>query len=298
MNLQSTSSTPTRTPRKTNRSSWWTAYLLVLPFAAVYLLFLIYPTLSAIQLSFTSADLTGVGPYVGLKNYITLLSDPRFWDSVKHTLYFMLLTVIPNTLVGFMFALMVARLRHLKSWVLSIFFLPNVLPVSVVTAVWVWILDPSFGVFNYLFKTNTSWFEDPTWAMPFVALVTIWWSAGFNMLLILAAIQNVPKELYEAASLDGANTWQAFWAVTWPTVWPVTSLALLLQLIAQFKIFDQVYLLTGGGPFESTTVVLMQLYKEGFQQTHGGYASTIAVVFMVIILLASWVQNKLLGGKK
>jgi multiple sugar transport system permease protein len=277
---------------------WLIASLFVIPFGLVYIVFLIYPTLRVFQLSFTNSDIAGVGSFIGGANYLKLVNDPNFWSSLWHTVYFILLTVVPNTMLGFIFALMVVRLRRLSNLVMAAFFLPNMLPVGVVTSVWRWILNSNFGIFNTVFHGTIAWFEDPAFAMPAVAFITIWWTVGFNMLLFVAAIQNIPKEYYEAAALDGADGGQMFRYITWPSVWPVTSLVLVLQLIAQFKIFDQVYLLTGGGPYDTTKVLLLQLYQEAFQKQNGGYASAIAVVLLLVIVVASLIQNKLLGSSR
>ena len=281
------------------RKRWLTAALMVAPFVFFYLVFLIYPSLQVIVLSFTNADLTGNGTYTGLANYLRLFREPTFWTALVNTLYFILLTAVPNTLVGLGLAMLVMRLKRLRNLVMAAFFLPYVLPVSVVTSIWNWVLDSNFGLVNSLSGSTISWFQDPVWAMPAVALVTIWWTVGFNVLLFIAGLQNIPPEIYEAASLDGASGWRLFRAITWPSLWPVTSLILLLQLIAQFKIFDQIYLLTGGGPFDKTLVLLLYSYREGFQQQHGGYASAIGVVLMVIILVVSALQTRLLnrGGR-
>lgn len=272
-----------------------TALLMVTPFLLIYLVFLIFPTLRVLQLSLTNADLTGQGEYIGLGNYVRLFQEPTFWTALRGTLYFILLTVIPNTIVGLVLALLVTRLKRLKGLVLACFFLPYVLPVSVVTNIWNWMLDSNFGIVNTLTGSAVAWFQDPVWAMPAVALVTIWWTVGFNILLFIAGLQNISPEIYEAAALDGASGSRLFWSITWPNLWPVTSLVLLLQLIAQFKIFDQVYLLTQGGPFDRTLVLLLYSYREGFQQQHGGYASTIGVVLMVVILTASLLQSRVLN---
>ncbi|WP_216322858.1 carbohydrate ABC transporter permease [Deinococcus aestuarii] len=277
------------------RRRWITALLMVAPFVIIYLVFLIFPTFRVLQLSLTNADLTGQGQYIGLGNYTRLLREPTFWTALLNTLYFILLTVIPNTIVGLVLALLVTRLKRLKGLVLACFFLPYVLPVSVVTNIWNWLLDSNFGIVNTLTGSSVAWFQDPVWAMPAVAFVTIWWTVGFNILLFIAGLQNISPEIYEAAALDGASGPRLFWSITWPNLWPVTSLVLLLQLIAQFKIFDQVYLLTAGGPFDRTLVLLLYSYREGFQQQHGGYASTIGVVLMVVILAASLLQSRVLN---
>jgi multiple sugar transport system permease protein len=273
---------------------WRDAFLLIAPFFLLYILFFLFPTIRAIQLSFTDAPLVGKGNFIGFENYRELLGSRDFWRALRNTAYFVLLTVVPNTAVGLVFALMVVRLKRLRSIVLSAFFLPNMLTVSVVTLIWQWILDSQFGIINTLLGTNYAIFRDPNWAMVAVAFITIWWTVGFNMLLFIAGLQGISKEYYEAASIDGATGAQIFWRITWPLLWPVTALVLTLQLIAQFKIFDQIWLLTRGGPFKQTMVMLQLVYQEAFQEFKGGYASAIAMILFLVILIASLIQYRVL----
>lgn len=278
-------------------SGGWIALLMLAPFLIAYLLFFIFPIGRAVQLSLTQSSLTETGPFVGLANYAQLAVDPDFWASVLHTGQFALYTVIPVTLVGMLMALAVNRLVRARNFAQALFFLPFVLPVSVVTLLWQWILNSSFGIVHALFGTEVSWFGEPGTAMPTVAFVTVWWTVGFNMLLFLAGLQNISKEVYEAAQLDGAEGFSAFRFITWPLLWPVTTLVLTLQLIASLKVFAQVYILTGGGPFNSTRVVLQYMYDTAFQNLDAGYASAIAVAFFLIILLVSLAQAALFRGR-
>jgi multiple sugar transport system permease protein len=286
------------------RRMWRDAFLLVIPFLTLYGMFFLYPTYRVAQLSLTNTPLIGSGDFVGFENYRRLLSDYLFWQSLRNTMYFVVLTVIPNTALGLVFALMVIRLKHLKPYVLAAFFLPYFLPVSVVTLIWQWLLDTQFGIAQNVFATfigsRVPVFADAGWAMPMVALITVWWTVGFNTLLFIAGLQGISSEYYEAASLDGASSFQIFRHVTWPLLWPVTTLVLTLQLIAQLKIFDQVYLLTQGGPYNSTLVTLQYMYREAFQRFNGGYASAVAMALFIVILLASIIQYKFLrtGGER
>lgn len=275
------------------------ALSLVAPFLGVFALVFLYPTIEVIRLSFTDAPLIGEGRWVGLENYRRLLSDRLFYTAIWNNGYFLLLTVIPTTLIGLGIALMVDRLGgRLQALMLAVFFLPYVLPVSVVTQIWAWMLDVQFGVLQPLIELvagkPTAVFRHPAWVMPMIALVTIWWTNGFNVLLFLAGLRNIPAELHEAAALDGATPRQRFWRVTWPLLWPVTALVLTLQLILQLKLFDQVYLLSGGGPFNSSYVLLLLVYREAFQLNHGGYASAVALVLFALILVVSVLQFQLL----
>ncbi|MBB3950721.1 carbohydrate ABC transporter permease [Aureimonas jatrophae] len=276
-----------------------TAFALLLPFLLIFSLIFLYPALRIAQLSLTDASLIGDGNFVGLDNYRRLLGDRLFWTSLKNNGYFLLLTVVPTTAIALAIALMVNRLRgRLQALVLMLFFLPYVLPVSVVTEIWAWMLDFQFGILQPLIATVNGRpvpvFRNPNWVMPGIAVVTIWWTNGFNVLLFLAGLRNIPRELYEASALDGATRVQQFRRVTWPLLWPVTALVLTLQLILQLKLFDQVYLLSEGGPFNSSYVLLMMVYREAFQLNHGGYASAVALLLFMVIVILSVLQYQLL----
>ncbi|NSZ75208.1 sugar ABC transporter permease [Agrobacterium tumefaciens] len=275
------------------------ALSMVTPFIVVFATFFLYPLIEMIRISFTDAPLIGDGNWVGLQNYIKLLSDRLFVTSLKNNGYFVLLTVVPTTVIALLIALAVSRLSGIKQTIaMSLFFLPYVLPVSVVTEIWAWMLDLQFGilqpVISLLAGKPVAVFKNPNWVMPMVAVVTIWWTNGFNVLLFIAGLRNIPTELYEAAALDGATTWQKFRRVTWPLLWPVTALILTLQLILQLKIFDQIYLLSGGGPFNSSFVLLLKVYREAFQMNNGGYASAVATVLFLLIVIVSVLQFQLL----
>lgn len=275
------------------------ALSMVTPFIVVFATFFLYPLIEMIRISFTDAPLIGDGNWVGLQNYIKLLSDRLFVTSLKNNGYFVLLTVVPTTVIALLIALAVSRLSGIKQTIaMSLFFMPYVLPVSVVTEIWAWMLDLQFGilqpVISLLAGKPVAVFKNPNWVMPMVAVVTIWWTNGFNVLLFIAGLRNIPTELYEAAALDGATTWQKFRRVTWPLLWPVTALILTLQLILQLKIFDQIYLLSGGGPFNSSFVLLLKVYREAFQMNNGGYASAVATVLFLLIVIVSVLQFQLL----
>ncbi|EMS99104.1 sugar ABC transporter permease [Agrobacterium sp. TS43] len=275
------------------------ALSMVTPFVLVFTTFFLYPLIEMVRISFTDAPLIGEGNWVGLENYAKLLGDRLFVTSLKNNGYFVLLTVVPTTVIALMIALAVSRLSGVKQTIaMSLFFLPYVLPVSVVTEIWAWMLDLQFGilqpVISLLAGKPVAVFKNPYWVMPMVAVVTIWWTNGFNVLLFIAGLRNIPAELYEAAALDGATTWQRFRRVTWPLLWPVTALVLTLQLILQLKIFDQIYLLSGGGPFNSSFVLLLKVYREAFQMNNGGYASAVATVLFLLIVIVSVFQFQLL----
>ena len=275
------------------------AYTLVAPFVITFAIFFVFPTIKVFQLSFTNAPLIGAGDWVGFANYQKLFADKLFFTSLKNNGYFVLLTVIPTTAIALFLALMINRLKgKWQALALTVFFLPYVLPVSVVTEIWFWMLDFQYGVLQPVIAFFTgkpvAVFKNPYWVMPTLAVMTIWWTNGFNVLLFIAGLRNIPAELYEAAALDGATPWQRFRRVTWPLLWPVTALVLTLQLILQLKLFDQVYLTTQGGPFNTSYVLLLMMYREAFQLNEGGYGAAVAVVLVVAIAVISVLQFQVL----
>ena len=266
------------------------AVLLLAPFAVTFLLFFFLPALDTFYMSLTESSLTRTNAFVGLDNYVTLVQDPSFWAAVGNTFYFALLTVLPLTVLGLVMALLVNHFTRAGSWLQGAFFLPYVLPISVMTLIADWMLQPSSGVINHIVGGQRAWLADVDWAMPMVAIGTIWWTVGFNMLMLLAGLRNIPAELYEAAALDGARGFTLFRAITWPALRPVVGTALLLQLIASLKIFGQTYILTTGGPFNTTRVTLHYMYETAFTQSDAGYAAAIAMAFMAVVIALSLLQ--------
>jgi multiple sugar transport system permease protein len=276
------------------------AWLLLAPFLVAFGLFFFLPALETFWLSLTESSLTRTSAFVGLDNYHTLLNDPSFWDAVGNTFYFSLLTVIPLCALGLLMAMLVDRFTRVQGWLQGTFFLPFVLPISVMTLIADWMLQPSSGVVNHILGGQRAWLADPYWALPAVAIGTIWWTVGFNMLLFLAGLRNIPAELYEAAALDGARGFTLFRTITWPALRPVATTALILQLIASLKVFGQTYILTSGGPFNTTRVALHYMYETAFTQSDAGYAAAVAMAFVAIVIVLSLLQAwlvKFLAGR-
>jgi multiple sugar transport system permease protein len=284
---------------RNRRTEILVALVLVAPFVAIYGWMFIYPTFRMVQLSFTDAPLIGDGAWVGLKNYIRMFNDPTFMRAVWNTTYFVILTVVPGTVVALLIALMVSRLNGwLQSVILSAFFLPYILPVTVVYVIWDWLTNVQFGMLQGLIEPIMGrpvnvWRTVP-WLLPSAALITIWWTNGFSILLFLAGLRNIPAELYEAAALDGATRWQMLTRITLPLLWPVTALCLTIQLILQMKIFDQVYLFAVGGRTQATMVMVQYIYEQAFQKNAGGYSATIAVALFVVVVVFSILQYQIL----
>jgi multiple sugar transport system permease protein len=292
---------------KNRRAELITAFILVAPFLLIYGVLFIYPTLQMVWLSLHDAPLIsrpGQEPeWMGIDNYVEMLTDDRrFNTSIFNTFYFVALTVIPNTLIGLGIAMMINRLKGWQqSLTLAAFFLPYILPVSVVYLIWNWMFDVQFGIMQYvitpIFGESVPVFRRIDLFMPAVALVTIWWTCGFNILLFLAGLRAISPEIYEAASIDNANRWKQFTRITWPLIWPVTALVLTIQLILQLKIFDQVYLFAQGGRSDPTMVMVQYIYQQAFQRNNGGYGATVAVALFVIVVGISILQYQFLRAR-
>jgi multiple sugar transport system permease protein len=273
-----------------------TAWVLIFPFIFFFTAFLVYPTFYTVVHSFTDSPLIGWGNWIGFKNYTTLLKDKLFAKSIINTFIFVAWTVIPNTILGLLLAMMVNRIKKafFSAIVLVCFFIPHILPVTVVTDIFTSLTEKNTGgiqwVLHFFGSESVSFFKHRHWAMPAVAIITVWWTVGFNILLFLAGLKMINSEIYEASEIDGANHWHQFRFITWPLIWPITALVITLQLIFQLKIFDQVYLLTLGGPYNKTMVVLYHVYKQSFMMYKGGYASAIALVIFVFIVLVSLIN--------
>lgn len=288
--------------RRYQRAEVVTALVLLVPFLVIYGLLFIYPTLKMVVMTFTKAPLIGPGAWIGFDNYIRLFKDRLFSVAVWNTLYFVALSVIPSTLLGLAIALGVNRLKgYWQSAVLAAFFVPYILPVSVVYRIWGWLLDSQFGIYQIpihaLFGENIPIFRTLPLFMPTVAFITIWWLVGFNVLLFIAGLRNISAEIYEAAELDGATRWQMFSRVTWPLIWPVTVLVATIQLILQLKIFDQVYLFSIGGRVDATVTMVGLIYRDAFQKNQGGYGATVALLLFLLIVVVSVLQYQLLRAR-
>ena len=268
-------------------------WALMFPFIFFFSAFLVYPSLYTVVHSFTNSPLVGWGDWVGLENYFKLIKDKLFAKSIINTFIFVGWTVIPNTIIGLMIAIMINRIKSpwYAAMILACFFLPHILPVTVLYEIFLSMTRKESGpinwVVNFFGYESIAFFKHKYLAMPAVSMITIWWTVGFNILLFLAGLKMINPEIYEASEIDGANKLHQFRFITFPLIWPITALVLTLQLIFQLKIFDQMYLFTGGGPYNKTMVVLYHVYKQAFMLYKGGYASAIALIIFLFIVFVS-----------
>ena len=295
-----TTATPTRTPSRRGRSgaaspdaSPRSAAGMLAPFVILYLLFIIGPAIYGLVMSFfdTSLVQSGLAGFAGLGNYREALSSNDFWTSLWHTVWFTILTTPPLIVLGFVFALLADRVGRARWFFRLAFFAPFVVPSAVVALIWIWLYTPGLGLIEaglgWIGITAPNWLGDPTWAMPSLAITTIWWTLGFNFVLYLAGLQDIPHELYEAAAVDGAGPWQQIRSITIPMLGRTTTLVAVLQVIASLKVFDQMYIMTAGGPNFATRSILEYVYDEGFTNYRVGYASAVSTLFFLVVLVVS-----------
>ncbi|MEU1898257.1 sugar ABC transporter permease [Nocardiopsis dassonvillei] len=285
------------------RPAVWTGLWFALPFLAFYLLFLLWPALVGLVYSFTDRSLAG-GPvsFVGLDNWRERLTDPDMWDALWNTLWFTVLSVPLMVALALALALLTDHARRLGWFLRLSFFAPFVLPVAVMTLVWNWMYNPSLGLFNgvlgQLGLDGVEWLFSEDTAMLSVVVATAWWQVGFNYLLYLAAMQSIPKDVYEAAAIDGAGAWQRVGRITLPLLARTTALIAVLQLIGSLRVFEQIYLMTSGGPNFATRTAIQYIYDSGFVGLRIGLASSMAYVFMALVVVASIAQFRLFARKE
>ncbi|HEY3110963.1 MAG TPA: sugar ABC transporter permease [Chloroflexota bacterium] len=280
-----------------------TGYLFLLPALLLIGAFTLLPFVQGVALSFQSWD--GVGrdtPFVGLRNYQRVLGDTIFWTSLGNAAIFGLIGFLVGNAISLGMAVAVSANPRGASVFRIAYYLPGVFSVVVVGLTFQWLLQPSVGLVNRtlvalgLTALKHNWLSEPGTALPSVAAVYIWYHWGFGFLLFLAGLQGVPRELYEAAAIDGADAWQRFRHVTWPQLMPVTTIVSILTLLAALQIFATVQVLTNGGPGYHTEVPTLRIYKEGFGFNRFGVAAAMSVIFGAILMLLSlsqiWVSRR------
>ncbi|QCR44188.1 sugar ABC transporter permease [Curtobacterium sp. SGAir0471] len=282
----------------TNRGQGRTGWLFLAPFGLFYVAFLLGPTVWMLVTSFfnTSTVRTGLGSFAGFANYAEMLGRADFWSSLWHTLQFTLYTTPPLVVLAFVFAVLTNRMNRGQWFFRLAFFLPFILPSATISLIWVFIFTPATGLFASIQQAigltpGAGVLASPNTAMIGVAIATVWWTLGFNFVLYLAGLQEIPRELYEAAAVDGASNWQQIKSITLPLLGRTTTLVILLQIIASLKIFDQVYLMTNGGPGISTQVSLQLITGVGFTDNRLGAASAASVLLFIVIVAIAVIRQ-------
>jgi multiple sugar transport system permease protein len=265
--------------------------LFISPWIVGLLWFYLYPFLASLYYSFHNATAFGPGAFIGFRNYELMMRDPLFWKSLANTIYFTAGSLCLGTVAALSLALLLPKSVRGASVYRTIFYLPTVVPFTAISVIWIWILHPRYGLLNHLLESigvgAPGWLSDPAWAMPALILVSAW-SIGNMMVIYLAAMLEIPTELYEAAKLDGASAWQRLLRITLPMLTPVILFNSIIGLINGFQYFVQPYVMTNGGPADSTLVYSLYLYRNAFQFFRMGYASAMGwVLFLLILVLTA-----------
>lgn len=276
------------------------AWIFLSPALAVIALFFAVPVLAAFVLSFTDFDIYSLGNwdyirFVGFENYVRILETPLFWKALKNTFYFVLIGGPLSVAVSLGTALMLnSKLAKFKSLYRTVYFLPVVSSLIAVAIIWRYLYHPAHGLLNYLLSyvgiPPIDWLGDPDIAMPAIIIMAVWKNFGYNMLIFIAGLQNISDDLYEAAHLDGANWWQQFKEITIPMLKPTTVFIVMITIIGYFQLFAEPYVMTQGGPLNSTTSIVLLMYEQGFRWWSMGYAAAIAFVLFIIIMFFTVIQ--------
>jgi multiple sugar transport system permease protein len=274
-----------------------TAWLLLSPALMLLTLFLIGPIAYLVYLSFTAGSFTRTGAmWVGLRNYWRLLLDADFRQVLGNTAYFTIATVLPSLVIPLGLAVLLDRALVLRGLLRTIYFLPSITSLVAVGLGWRWLFQtdgPVNRLLTFVGIEPIPWLGSTTWAMPVLILLSIWQQLGFNMVLFLAGLQAIPVNRYEAAELDGAGSWQQFWHITLPGLRPTLVFALITTAIFTLRSFEQPYVVTGGGPLNSTNLLVYYIYTEAFAQFDFGYAAAAAVVLLAIALILVYLQLRI-----
>jgi multiple sugar transport system permease protein len=278
---------------------------MIAPAAVLLLLFVFLPAILGFGLAFTNARLISPRPveFVGMDNFARLFADPTFWRALLNVTYFAVVVVPVQSALALAMALLINKKFRGVNFFRTIYFLPVVTSMVVVSLLWLFMYRKE-GLINELLSTfsfgliqGADWLNDPATAMPAIIALSIWQAAGFHMIIWLAGLQSISGELYEAAQLDGASRWHQFRYVTWPGLKHTRSLVLVTITIQALGLFDQVSVMTQGGPLDSTTTIIYEAVRSGFKQQETSYASAISLVFFVLVLLISAVQRYLTREK-
>ncbi|HXA23682.1 MAG TPA: sugar ABC transporter permease [Acetobacteraceae bacterium] len=286
---------PAATMRRPRTGGWWTShqrglvpYLFIAPNMVLFTAFSFLPLLYAVYISFHDWTLIGEPDFIGIGNYRRLVHDPLFWRALVNTLLYAAGTVPTSMAIGMVLALALNRRVPARVFLRSVYFLPLIVSAVATGTIAAWMFNDNYGVLNAIIVrlggSRVSWLSSPYWALPSLMLTTLWVRVGFCMVVYLAALQSIPRMYYEAARIDGASALRQFLHVTLPLLKPATFLLLVLSIIYSFHVFDLIYVMTGGGPGFSTTMLVQYIFRSAFVTAEMGYASAVGIALYVLIL--------------
>ena len=266
--------------------------IFILPAVLGTLIFIIIPVICSFGLSFTKWDLLNPISFVGLENYKNLLNDSVFKQILLNTVVFAVATSVLGVIIPLVLAAILNSKIRGSEFFKTAYFLPFITPMVVIGIVWGWIFDPNIGLLNQFFHIHINWLYDTRFAMPAFIIVSVWKLIGYNMIIFLSSLSTISNSLFEAAKIDGANSFQIFKNVTIPVLSPTIFFVVIITAISSFQVFDLIYLMTQGGPFNSTNVLVYSIYQNAFEYFNVGKASAISYILFAIILVLTLIQWK------
>ncbi|HLU34235.1 MAG TPA: sugar ABC transporter permease [Thermomicrobiales bacterium] len=303
----SAAAVPTTSPKPKSRFSAWkrretlAAWLFLLPAMIGFIVFFAFPAVRGFYIGMTDSDLLTPPTYIGMENYRDLLEDKQFGRSLIVTAYYVLLNIPLQTFLALVIALVLDRFVHGLGW-RSLMLLPWLMPNVVVALLFLWILDPGLGVLNAMLDAvglpRQSFLGSTDQAMPSIAGINIWRHVGYNALLILAGMQRIPKDIYEAGALDGATELQMFRSLTLPLLRPIMLFVLVTSIVGSFQIYDTIAVTTQGGPVDATRVIYWFIYQHAFERYNFGYASAASIILFGILIIISLIQMRVLRANE
>ena len=272
-------------------------YLFLAPNFFGFIIFMLFPILFAFYIMLTDWSLAKEPQFIGLKNFETMVNDRIFWKSLTNSFYYTFIAVPTGIFIAFWLALALNRKMRGIIFFRTVYFLPQITLTVAAATIWRWIYQPEIGLINHILELvgidGPKWIHDTKWAMPSVIIMSNWQGIGFAMLILLAGLQGIPEEYYEAASIDGASGWQRMRFVTLPMLTPALFFVVVTSLIGAFQAFDQFYILTQGGPAHATTPLTLYIFQNAFSFFKMGYGAALAAVLFVIILIITIIQWQL-----
>ncbi len=265
-------------------------WIFILPALLGMIIFIIIPVICSFGLSFVEWDLLNPIKFVGLKNYRIIFSEPAFYKILINTFVFAISTSVFGVIIPLILAALLNSKIRGSEFYKTAYFLPFITPMIVIGIVWEWIFDPNIGLLNTVLHIHINWLYDTNWAMPALIIVSVWKLIGYNMIIFLASLGGISQSVFEAAKIDGANAFQTFKNVTIPMLSPTIFFVVIITAISSFQIFDLIYLMTQGGPLDSTNVLVYAIYKNAFEYFNVGKASAMAYILFAIILILTLIQ--------
>lgn len=302
--------------KKKGESILGSGWVFALPHLILFTVFLLVPVVFGFYISLHRWHVLADGhPFIGFNNYKAAMQDDIFWLALRNTFYFVILVVPAGNLVSLLLALGLMNIKKFQSFYKVAYYMPVIISIAVVAILWRWLYNTEVGLLNMYLKSAVNglrhiglplpafqpipWLSDPKFSMPSIALMSIWWGAGGNMILYLAGLNNIPDDYMEAAVIDGANAWQRFWRITWPLLKPTTLFCLVFSVLGAFQIFGQSYVLyaPGAGPARSALTMALYMYQQGFSEYEIGYGAAVGYLMFAIVLVFTVIQFRLLSQR-